>query len=96
MFISATNCLWKPYSSDLEDMAAQEFGDLWKKFQIRTNKNYVTWGHTRFDWSLCIDLPEYGYIRRDYEQAVLPHAIGCQAPTRRDEYIAILKGQHGL
>ena len=66
------------------------------KVGIRATQNYVTWGQISFDKSLCIELPEYGYIRRDYEPAVLPHAIGCQAPTHIDEYIAILKGQHGF
>ena len=77
-------------------MAGEEhLGNLiWKEFRIRATKNYLTWGHTRFDHSLCIDIPEFGYYRRDHEQAVLPHAIGCQAPTRPDEYIATLKGQY--
>ena len=43
-----------------------------------------------------MDIPGSGYFRRANEQAVLPHAIGCQAPTDLSEYITILKGQHGL
>ena len=43
-----------------------------------------------------MEIPEFGYLRRDHEQAVLPHAIGCQAPTSLDEYKSILKGQHGF
>ena len=67
-----------------------------RELGISTNKNSVTWGGYYFDEELCMEIPRAGYFRRDNEQAVLPHAIGCQAPTHLDEYITILKGQHGL
>ena len=63
---------------------------------MRIRKNFVTWGYSRFDETVCMEIPEFGYLRRDHEQAVLPHAIGCQAPTSLDKYISILKGQYGF
>ena len=66
---------------------------LWTgKLGISTTTNSVTWGGSSFDEELCMDIPGAGYFRRDHEQAVIPHAIGCQAPTHIDEYIAILEG----
>ena len=72
------------------------YGDIDEKLGIRITKNYVTWGALSFDQTLCMNIPEFGYVRRDLEQAVLPHAIGCQAPIGIDEYIAIFKGHYEL
>ena len=80
--ILATNQLWT--------------GDIERRLGISISKNSVTWGGSSFDETLCMDIPRFGYYKRDHEQAVLPHAIGCQAPTRPDEYISILKGQPGM
>ena len=70
---------------------------LWDigNFGINTTPDSVTWDGWSYDVELCMKIPGAGYYRRDHEQAVSPHAIGCQAPTRLDEYITILKGQHG-
>ena len=67
-----------------------------RRLGFSISKNSVTWGGSSFDSTLCMDIPRVGYYRRDHEQAVLPHAIGCQVPTRPDDYISILKGQHGV
>ena len=77
-------------------MGERNHGDIDQKLRIRISKNFVSWGYTYFDEEVCMEMPAFGYLRRDHEQAVLPHAIGCQAPTSLDKYISILKGQHGL
>ena len=86
IIILATNRVWE---GDVP-------GHIRRRLGLSIRKDYVTWGGSSFDWTLCMDIPKLGYYRRDHEQAVLPHAIGCQAPTRPDEYVSILKGQHDL
>ena len=94
----ATNCLWKPhdYYSNPEFIGERNGGDIDNKLGIRISKNFVSWGFSNFDETLGMEIPFFGFLRRDHEQAVLPHAIGCQVPTSSDKYISILTGQHGL
>ena len=66
-----------------------DFGE--EKLGVTFRNDSITWGESGYDDVLCNYVP-YGYFRRQNEQLVLPHAIGCQNPTVNQEYRLFLQG----
>lgn len=58
---------------------------------VTVGNESITWDGLVYDYKLCDTFPKEGYFRRENEQIVLPHAIGCEAPKATSEYINILK-----
>ena len=58
---------------------------------VKIGKESVTWGDL-YDDLTKITCLKYGFIKRQSEQSVLPHAIGCKPPSENWEYISVLRG----
>lgn len=67
------------------------FGDT--LLDVKISKDSITWGGEERDHKTCLTFPKNGHYKRSNEQAVLPHAIGCQHPSTVWEYGSVLKGK---
>ena len=68
-----------------------DFGE--SRMGLKFTNDSITWGEYYYDDVLCTDVPSNGSYRRQNEQAVLPHALGCQNPTAVQEYRFFLQGK---
>ena len=73
----------------------ESLGDDFSDIEI--TRDSVTWGEREPDEKNCsFTFPGSGYYRRSNERSVLPHAIGCQAPSYvwgMEGYRMILRGE---